>query len=394
MPKPQQLPVDVIPLLFQYCLRNLRDLSTVSLVCREWRSASLRECGPDALRYLPTARLPSTSTAKDYMRLALREGLQRVQVHPGTDNKNMDALVQTLGSLRSLETLNLSGCFVTDQGFSSLPRCTRLHTLKLVGCTGVSLESLPMLGRLRSLDLRFIGASVSDESVRVLSGVLQLQTLRLDSNTRLTDMSLRVFGRMNQLLELELVFLPNITDEGVACLSGLKQLHKLSLEDNPQLTDLSLQTVGRLVELGEFRVGSSFADSQWITDVGVGYLSGLSRLHTLTLNSCVRITDHSLRVVGRFNELRILRLICLRRITDKGIVDLSGLSHLVALRLNGCNLLTNIAPLASLVHLCELSLFECPNITRRDFLQRPGLHIYPIIQGQTWRITSRWVLEH
>ena len=164
------IPTDLLPLVYQYSLHTLHDLSTVSLVCREWRRAARWECGPEALGYLPEVRLSSSNEPWDYLRLSRRVGLRLLKLPGNVD----DASLSFVCGLRSLVLLDLSSCNkVTDAGLVAVGRLTKLEKLNLSDCPqigDVGLRSLAGLVELRELNLTGL-VQVTDKGVACLSNL-------------------------------------------------------------------------------------------------------------------------------------------------------------------------------------------------------------------------------
>lgn len=151
----------------------------------------------------------------------------------------------TLEYLWGRECPNLTG-----SGFASLAAMPRLAGLA-VSCRNVEDPALAMLPRFRALR-EFLPMDIPDRGFRHIGSCEGLEALwcmycrntgddatqhiaglRLKSyyagQTRITDRSLEILGRMSSLERIELRACPGITDTGVAQLAGLTKLRELKL---------------------------------------------------------------------------------------------------------------------------------------------------------------------
>ncbi|RPH38816.1 MAG: hypothetical protein EHM91_13290, partial [Planctomycetota bacterium] len=108
-----------------------------------------------------------------------------------------------VGNLRTLESLNLTLCPVTDEPLSALGELTRVKVLGLASTrvTGVGFRFLQNLKTLENLNLH---------------------------NTPVNDAGLEWIGKMSSLVRLEIVH-TQFTDAGAGSLAGLVNLERLQL---------------------------------------------------------------------------------------------------------------------------------------------------------------------
>ena len=104
-----------------------------------------------------------------------------------------------------------------------------------------------------------------------------------------------------------------------------------------------------------------------ITDNDLKTLTDLfSRVDTVTLFDCQKITKKGLLSLARFTKLQSLRLRLHTNITDEDFMFLENLTSLVSLHLFECPNIT-AARLKPLTNLKELYIINCCNITNIDF---------------------------
>lgn len=129
-----------------------------------------------------------------------------------------------------------------------LPKLERLYSDFVVDDTG--LRHLGQLKRLQSLTLNS-AREVSDSGAAHLSGLRRLKELVI-IRSRITDVSLEVFGKMHELESLQLPF-HQFNDDGVSHLRQLKRLRELGLTaDNKRPSGVTDDGLEFLLELNGF----------------------------------------------------------------------------------------------------------------------------------------------
>jgi hypothetical protein len=134
----------------------------------------------------------------------------------------LDSAIPTLSSLLNLETLNLSGCPVSEQSLQALAQLTDLKELdlsRLFRHQGVVPSASPLQG---PSELR-----LSDACLLPLVNLPRLRKLYLSGN-RITDKGLEQIGLMAGLDDLDLSA-TNVTDHGLVHLQSLSRLKSLNL---------------------------------------------------------------------------------------------------------------------------------------------------------------------
>ena len=157
--------------------------------------------------------------------------------------------------MKNLRRLNLLGTLVTDEGLKHLSGLTELEDLDLYGVkvTDSGIEHLSKLKKLRRLNL--LGAQISDASAGILSGLEELRELNL-YRSRITNAGL---AKLHRLRNLELIDLryTGVTGAGVDALrAALPNVRVTFVDTAPPVTtskvapprDRSALAIGKWVQ--------------------------------------------------------------------------------------------------------------------------------------------------
>lgn len=305
------------------------------------------------------------------------------------------ANVSVLASLKSLVSLNLSGCGVGD--VSPLAGLTGLKTLNLHGCFAIAdVSSLAKLGgqaastseSLKSLKndaaavyrdssislaksrdeaggLRELDLSGCEQLVDVapLTGLLFLETLRLRGCVGLKEIS--ALANLKKLKTLDLACCWQLQD-----LVGLPE--SIGLAGSPPARLRSFDPRPKSCASSELLDGASAFNEEGL------FCLSLGALEILDLSGCQSLVDFS--ALATLTGLKILSLVGCQHLTEvtalAGLVsletlylsrcvrleDVSGLSNLPnlhTLHLNFCEALCDVSPLAGLTRLRRLNLARC-----------------------------------
>jgi len=178
------------------------------------------------------------------------------------------------------------------------PPGPRSITLLGRNVTDTDLEPLAAFPDLEFLEFRFTG--VTGPGLVHLRGLSRLHTLILDT-TPVTDAGLACLEDLKELVNLELPYCKQVTDTGVAYLKGLTRLRGLKLCDT-QVTDTGLSFLEALTDLEELDLHLTP-----ITDAGLVHLRRLTRLRELDL-SHTHVTDAGLKHLEELTGLVELKL--------------------------------------------------------------------------------------
>jgi len=173
-----------------------------------------------------------------------------------------------VGSIRSLELLDLGDTAVSDSGIEPLSKLSRLWGLQLNN-TKVSDNSMNLLQRLPKLDtLDLRDTKVSDAALTQLEPIKRLRTLRFRGQ-RISDAGLKHLRGFTQL-EVLILHTTEVTGAGFQELKASTKLKALNLHGSP-IKDESIEHLKVFNKLEGLYLGSTS-----ITD------AGLKRLHDFT----------------------------------------------------------------------------------------------------------------
>ncbi|GIW97542.1 MAG: hypothetical protein KatS3mg111_0875 [Pirellulaceae bacterium] len=184
-----------------------------------------------------------------------------------------DAGLSALANCKALKVLALDHLWVGREGLMHLRALPDLAELYVAGTLvdDDAMEVVPHLGTLRKL--RLAQTSVSATGLAQLTS-LELQELDLSECSQVDDRAMGPVGQLSTLKRLNLWRDP-ITDEGVKALAGLTQLEWLNL-DNTQITDHALVYLQGMQHLHFLHLGSTA-----VSDAGMPQLYGLKELQDL-----------------------------------------------------------------------------------------------------------------
>jgi hypothetical protein len=199
-----------------------------------------------------------------------------------------------VGKLRTLESLNLTLCPVTDEPLSALGELTRIKVLGMASTrvTGVGFRFLQNLKTLENLNLH---------------------------NAPVDDAGLEWIGRMSSLIRLEIVH-TRLTDAGARSLAGLVNLERLQLGSR-KATGASLAALPSCPKLRELDVHDGLLSLE-----GFRHVAAVKTLKVLRAYGG-NAGDQGLQALAGHPELESLLLEGVG-ITDEGLALLSGLPRL------------------------------------------------------------------
>jgi uncharacterized protein YjbI with pentapeptide repeats len=292
-----------------------------------------------------------------------------------------DVELAHLRSLKSLQTLNLSGCSkVTDAGLAYLSGLMSLSEINLAGTAvrGDGLAHLKSVTNLTILELPDSPLTVkqvsplsglkglvrfraqlprTDAAIKFLSGLPNLKEVDL-RGFDLTNRRLSLIAKISGLERLEIKS-RLVGDRGLANLKGLKHLTELRILES-SASDEGLQSIGAITSLKSLEL-----NGQRFTDAGLVHLRELTELEKLKIEN-TGLTDRGMVYLRQFGKLIELEL---RNadISDKGLPALAELKEIEFIDLSGTKVTDEgLKNFTSLVELRKLNLEGC-TITGRGF---------------------------
>ncbi|EFJ52453.1 hypothetical protein VOLCADRAFT_86557 [Volvox carteri f. nagariensis] len=156
------------------------------------------------------------------------------------------------GPLEQLESLELAGAYrLSDAGLEKVlsvaPSLDRLAVPQCPRLTGAVVDKLPaLIPRLSHLDLADCRGVSSDSLVVSLPRMTRLRSLKLDGIPELDDAVLMAVGSLTQLRELSIRCCQGVTDEGLTALAATRglELEVLRLDEcGGKVTDRGVQAL-------------------------------------------------------------------------------------------------------------------------------------------------------
>ena len=186
----------------------------------------------------PTDQATSTQSAKEKKPTQAQDDPEAV--------KSLESLGATLKKDKDGQTVEVSfrGTTVDESFLTALAKLPRLKSLVLTesGVTDENLKNIGSLKTLRNLDLR--GCKTSNAGIAALSGLTDLQALRLNGKNGATTVDDTGLASVAQLTNLKVLLLDHlwIGDAGLKHLAPLKNLEELYLAST-MTSDAGLEAI-------------------------------------------------------------------------------------------------------------------------------------------------------
>lgn len=207
-----------------------------------------------------------------------------------------DDALRSLGRLKQLERLTLSGGHYTAGGFKHLTGLRDLKHLGLFSWHTSHPRAEPLVTWLKSER----AIEVTDEDLAQIGKLTGLEGLRLAS-TRLTDAGLAHLSALTNLKTLELGA-TNITAAGFEHLSNLQNLEQVKLYC-PRLSDDGLRTIAKWRQLRLLELYRTTIDGS-----GFEHLAPDSEIDSVFIFEGPNITDDAIPLLARLANLKQLQL--------------------------------------------------------------------------------------
>ena len=176
--------------------------------------------------------------------------------------------------------------------------------------------------------------------------------------------ALSAHTELHSLTALTSLSVRNAADDDLTALCALTRLLSLDLGDCSRVTDEGLSCLRQLTALARLDLGKGAR----ITDRGVQELRHLRSVTTLALGGCPCITDEGLGALWPLPGLTDLRVAGGQSITDSALVGRSPLPLLTAVTLGRGITDLGIAALRPWTRLASLELIHCSSVTDRGLL--------------------------
>ena len=252
------------------------------------------------------------------------------------------------GGAEQVGELFIPGHRVDEEVSAELSSFVNLHSLSLQGCDEVDniLEWVSILPNLRRLDIT--NSSVSDEGVKFLVNLENLEELFACGCYKITTIGFQYIAKLKSLQHLDLrqPTTDNITDDGFLHITTMVNLRVLCVQECREVSRDALMNVGRLVGLEH-----------------------------LCLRAC-DVTDEVVNVIIGLANLRVLDLAWIRSdvLTTNGLIQLSKCVNLEELKLERTGVTDEVLSFLALVpKLKSLNLSECYRVTNTGLAFLSGI---------------------
>ncbi|XDV52965.1 hypothetical protein PO909_021596 [Leuciscus waleckii] len=273
----------------------------------------------------------------------------------------------------TLRSLNLAHCMgFSDKGLQYLTTgkgCHRLSHLDLSGCSQISVDGFTYVAEacssLQQIVLDDL-PTLTDTCVQVLvSKCLVLTVISLLDSPFLSDVAFKTIAEVISLTKIQIEGNERMTDSSLKALC--RSSHKLTevhVSDCPRVTDASLKSLGNLTKLCSLNISGCIK----VTDMGIYYITegpSAVELRELDLSYCPKVTDLSLkRITQRCSNLTHLAVCFCENLTDYGFECLDKCASLVSLDITGCKIHDKgLVALGANHSLRKLTANECVFIT-------------------------------
>ncbi len=183
----------------------------------------------------------------------------------------------------------------------SLRALPRLTELTLVDVTDQDMSAVAGRKSLRSLSLESVcSATIGDSGLKALTGLHELESLRIANALNATDSGMDALGTLANLRRLELMNIPEVSVKGLTKIGQLKPLRALSLtptysgETTKEFVDSLVMRIQGMSELEELSLTHV---EENLTDKAMSQLTTLKRLRVLDITGCSGYTDEALASV-------------------------------------------------------------------------------------------------
>jgi len=200
-----------------------------------------------------------------------------------------DAAMRYYASMPRLRKLRAQETPATDAGFAVLARSSTLEEL-WTGRDAIALEDRGFAALTSMPALRSLGVSCRHVSDAALSTLAGCATLRAITPIDMTDAGFRHIGRCAGLEELMCMYCRETTDASTEHIDGLPLTRYYA--GLTKITDRSLEVLGRIASLEQVE----FYETTGVTDAGLIFLAGLTRLREVRLTGLPGVTFGATRV--------------------------------------------------------------------------------------------------
>ena len=238
-----------------------------------------------------------------------------------------------LAALTQLESLDLSGCVLSEASLKTIGGLTDLTSLRLSSCALRSVSPISGLTKLETLDL----SGNVFTSVTPLAGLTELKVLNLKNNTISSISALSACTKLENL---------NVSGCGLTSLDALTDMKALKTLDANENQIADLQPLAACTELTHLSVQDNA-----VQDISV--LAGLPKLEEFDAG------HNEIAAIPTFRKDCPLAVVQLDYNTVSSVKGLEGLYYLNYVHLD-YNKVTDLTPLEDCANLVQVDVWENP----------------------------------
>ncbi len=206
-----------------------------------------------------------------------------------------------LGQVTSLESMNIIGTKLADDGIAPIAQLTNLKALRFTNNGKLSDAGLEKLAGLKNIEqFSFVGTGMQGHAFAKFEGWTKLTRCSFRGSS-IDDEGLHYL--CERLPNLESISLAHakFTDAGAVDLARLTKLKGLEIGSR-NATPACLKNLVKL-PLAYLQLGDGLDSSE-----GIANIQGISSLRRLTLTHCEKLTDDDLKLVARLTQLEQLEI--------------------------------------------------------------------------------------
>jgi ankyrin repeat protein len=194
-----------------------------------------------------------------------------------------DVAMRHIAAMPRLRMLQGQGTVATDPGFEALSRSQTIEYIWGRECPNLTGRGFAALAHMPAL--KGLGVSCRNVDDASLAALARFPALRQLMPMDVGDAGFRHVGRCENLERLWCMYCRDTTDVATGHIAGLSKL-KMYYAGQTKITDRSLDILGRMTSLESLE----FWNCAGITNAGARFLAGLPNLREVTFDGCRQIT--------------------------------------------------------------------------------------------------------
>jgi hypothetical protein len=251
-----------------------------------------------------------------------------------------------LSKLERLNSVNLSQAQLTAEGYSHLAKMHEVTNIQLP--VNVPAGICANFSQMKLQSFSFPRSTVDED----LTHFTEMESLQfVYAPAQLTDEGMKHLAKIRNLNNLMLTISDNVTDEGLKHLTSLKKLQTLALSHH--FTDAGMVYIAKIKSLEQVNL----VRNSPVTERGIAMLATLPNLRALTVSG--GFTNDGIEIISRIKTLESFSVND-ADLSSQSIKKLAGLKNLQSLGFVGVKLAKeDVETLKRCTHLKHLSLYTC-----------------------------------